>query len=88
MDNIELNFFDNTGGTGFLGKILIEKLLRSCSGISTIYVLVRPKKGQDVLQRIENLFEDPVSIQKTIQYAYERPLPESNFYFCYRYLKI
>lgn len=50
-----------TGGTGFMGKLLIEKLLRGCSGISFIYLLVRPKKGKDVHQRIEELFDDPVS---------------------------
>lgn len=49
-----------TGGTGFMGKLLIEKLLRGCSGISFIYLLVRPKKGKDVHQRIEELFDDPV----------------------------
>lgn len=49
-----------TGGTGFMGKLLIEKLLRECSGISVIYILVRPKKGKDVHQRVEELFDDPV----------------------------
>jgi fatty acyl-CoA reductase len=52
-----------TGGTGFLGKLLIEKLLRSCPGIVSIYLLVRPKKGKDVHQRAEEIFDDPV--QKT-----------------------
>lgn len=51
-----------TGGTGFMGKILIEKLLRECPGISFIYMLVRPKKGKDMHQRIEELFDDPVKI--------------------------
>lgn len=51
-----------TGGTGFMGKILIEKLLRECPGISFIYMLVRPKKGKDMHQRIEELFDDPVRI--------------------------
>lgn len=66
MANSEiLKFYDNanvfvTGGTGFLGKILIEKLLRSTS-VSTVYLLVRPKKGKDVETRIKNLFEDVVS---------------------------
>ena len=50
-----------TGGTGFMGKLLIEKLLRSCPGIAFIYILVRPKKGKDVYQRTEELFDDPVS---------------------------
>ncbi|XP_058793396.1 fatty acyl-CoA reductase wat-like [Phymastichus coffea] len=47
-----------TGGTGFMGKLLIEKLLRSCPGIAFIYLLVRPKKGKDVHQRTEELIDD------------------------------
>lgn len=50
-----------TGGTGFLGKLLIEELLRSCPGVSRIYVLVRPKKNKDANQRIIELVENPVS---------------------------
>lgn len=50
-----------TGGTGFMGKLLIEKLLRTCPGIASIYLLVRPKKGKDVHQRTEEIFDDPVS---------------------------
>ncbi|XP_060821876.1 fatty acyl-CoA reductase wat isoform X2 [Bombus pascuorum] len=49
-----------TGGTGFVGKLLIEKLLRECPGISFIYLLVRPKKGKDMHQRIEEIFDDPL----------------------------
>ncbi|XP_076750890.1 fatty acyl-CoA reductase wat [Xylocopa sonorina] len=49
-----------TGGTGFMGKLLIEKLLRDCSGISFIYLLIRPKKGKDVHERVEELFDDPL----------------------------
>lgn len=49
-----------TGGTGFVGKLLIEKLLRECPGISFIYLLIRPKKGKDMHQRIEEIFDDPV----------------------------
>lgn len=51
-----------TGGTGFMGKLLIEKLLRTCSGVASIYLLVRPKKGKDVHQRTEEIFDDPVSL--------------------------
>lgn len=47
-----------TGGTGFLGQILIEKLLRSCPTISTIYMLIRSKKGKDVHSRADEIFED------------------------------
>ena len=34
-----------TGVTGFLGKVLVEKLLRSCKLIGNVYVLVRAKRG-------------------------------------------
>nr|XP_014293989.1 putative fatty acyl-CoA reductase CG5065 isoform X1 [Halyomorpha halys] len=44
-----------TGGTGFMGKVLVEKLLRSCSDIETIYLLIRPKKGQEVQERLQDL---------------------------------
>jgi nucleoside-diphosphate-sugar epimerase len=33
-----------TGATGFLGKPVIEKLLRSCPDIGHIYVLIRPRR--------------------------------------------
>jgi len=49
-----------TGGTGFMGKVLMEKLLRSCPHISNIYLLVRSKKGKNVDSRIEELFNDPL----------------------------
>lgn len=57
------NFYENksvfiTGGTGFIGKVLIEKLLRTCSKIGTIYVLLRPnaKDGSSNAQeRLRNL---------------------------------
>lgn len=51
-----------TGGTGFLGKLLIEKLLRTCTDLAFLYLLVRPKKGKDMHQRIDELFDDPVSL--------------------------
>ncbi|XP_070495731.1 putative fatty acyl-CoA reductase CG5065, partial [Chironomus tepperi] len=49
-----------TGGTGFLGKVLIEKLLRSCPDIKTIYILLRPKKGQSVDERLRSLCDQVV----------------------------
>lgn len=49
-----------TGGTGFLGKVIMEKLLRTCH-IDTIYVLIRSKKGKDIATRIEDLINDVVS---------------------------
>ncbi|XP_026467581.1 fatty acyl-CoA reductase wat-like [Ctenocephalides felis] len=49
-----------TGGTGFMGKILIDKLLRTCPGLENLYLLVRTKKGKDVHTRVEEIFDDPV----------------------------
>ncbi|XP_077559525.1 fatty acyl-CoA reductase 1-like [Haemaphysalis longicornis] len=42
-----------TGGTGFLGKVLLEKLMRSCPGVKEVYLLVRQKKGEKPEARIE-----------------------------------
>lgn len=44
-----------TGGTGYLGKVIIEKLLRSCPQLKRIFVLIRPKKGHSSATRL-NLF--------------------------------
>lgn len=42
-----------TGGSGFVGKVLIEKLLRSCSDVKLIYVLFRSKKGKTAEERLK-----------------------------------
>ncbi|XP_050504527.1 putative fatty acyl-CoA reductase CG5065 isoform X3 [Diabrotica virgifera virgifera] len=49
-----------TGGSGFLGKLIIEKLLRSCPGIGKIYVLLRPRKGKAIEERLEKIIESPI----------------------------
>ncbi|XP_068081052.1 fatty acyl-CoA reductase 1 isoform X2 [Anabrus simplex] len=49
-----------TGATGFIGKVLIEKLLYACPQIDRIYVLVRPKKGQNIHERIKELADIPL----------------------------
>jgi hypothetical protein len=50
-----------TGGTGFMGKVLIEKILRTCSDVDTIYLLIRAKKGKEPSQRVDEIFASPVS---------------------------
>ncbi|XP_018569983.1 putative fatty acyl-CoA reductase CG5065 [Anoplophora glabripennis] len=64
MNNVS-GFYENskifiTGATGFLGKALVEKLLRSCDGLDSVYVLMRPKRGMAVEQRLKELFKNPV----------------------------
>jgi fatty acyl-CoA reductase len=42
-----------TGCTGFLGKVILEKLLRSCPDVKKIYIMVRPKRKVDPMNRVE-----------------------------------
>ena len=49
-----------TGATGFMGKVLVEKLLRSCGDIGNIYLLIRRKKDQDVNTRLQDLLSSKV----------------------------
>jgi alcohol-forming fatty acyl-CoA reductase len=49
-----------TGGSGYIGKVLIEKLLRSCTRIKSIYLLLRPKKGKTAAQRIKEISDSMV----------------------------
>ncbi|XP_076235260.1 putative fatty acyl-CoA reductase CG5065 [Calliopsis andreniformis] len=49
-----------TGATGFLGKALLEKLLRSCPRLATIFILIRPKQGHTIEQRFKRLLENSV----------------------------
>ncbi|XP_017076550.2 fatty acyl-CoA reductase wat [Drosophila eugracilis] len=48
-----------TGATGFLGKVIIEKLLRTTE-VKRIYVLIRPKKGIEIEKRINTWSKDAV----------------------------
>lgn len=73
MSEIEQFYADKciflTGGTGFLGKILIEKLLRSCSRLKKIYVLIRPNSSNNEQKRLNELFS--CEVFKNIRDNYE-----------------
>ncbi|XP_065343607.1 putative fatty acyl-CoA reductase CG5065 [Cloeon dipterum] len=69
MDHREVSFVADfykgksiflTGATGFLGKVLVEKMLRSCPDVDSIFCLVRPKRGQDPKSRFEEYTKDRV----------------------------
>lgn len=45
-----------TGGTGFIGKVILEKLLRTTAA-SRIYLLIRPKKGVSPTARLATLLQ-------------------------------
>ncbi|XP_053699455.1 putative fatty acyl-CoA reductase CG5065 [Sabethes cyaneus] len=49
-----------TGGTGFMGKVLIEKLLRSCQDVNRIFVLLRGKKDKSVAERFKEMLQLPL----------------------------
>lgn len=49
-----------TGGSGFMGKVLIEKLLRSCPDLNCIFVLIRAKKNKAPQKRLEDLLKIPL----------------------------
>ena len=50
-----------TGATGFMGKVLVEKLLRTVPEIGNVYILVREKRGKTCRERLDNLLSSRVS---------------------------
>lgn len=53
-----------TGGSGFMGKVLIEKLLYSCPDVKEIFLLMRAKRGKSGEQRVKEFADIPVSQKK------------------------
>jgi thioester reductase-like protein len=49
-----------TGGTGFVGKMIVEKLLRSCPNVDKIYLLAREKKNKTATERVQELTASPL----------------------------
>jgi fatty acyl-CoA reductase len=74
-----------TGATGFMGKAIIEKLLRTCPSIGTIYILIRPKPGYTLQGRLDKLLdsrlysrlkqENPAALSKLIPIDGDISLP-------------
>ena len=44
-----------TGGTGFLGKVIVEKLLWTIDEIENIYLMIRTRKGKNPNERLAGL---------------------------------
>lgn len=61
-----------TGATGFMGKVLVEKLLRSCPEVKALYILVRPKAGQSMQQRVTDMMKCKVSVNPIPQFCLQR----------------
>ncbi|XP_037949656.1 putative fatty acyl-CoA reductase CG5065 [Teleopsis dalmanni] len=49
-----------TGASGFMGKVLLEKLLYSCSELKEVIIIVRPKRGKTPDIRLEEMFKLPI----------------------------
>ncbi|XP_011877673.1 PREDICTED: fatty acyl-CoA reductase 1-like [Vollenhovia emeryi] len=49
-----------TGGSGFIGILLIEKLLRCCPNIGKLYIFMREKKDKKPDERFKQHFDSPV----------------------------
>ncbi|XP_072934147.1 putative fatty acyl-CoA reductase CG5065 [Epargyreus clarus] len=77
-DRVAETFSDQTvfitGGTGFMGKVLVEKLLRKCPDIREIILLVRNKKGKSPRERLTTVFSDPLFEQLTALYGLDKIL--------------
>jgi fatty acyl-CoA reductase len=59
-------FYENrsiliTGATGFIGRALVEKFIRSCEKIKRVYILIREKRNQSIHERLANYIKSPVS---------------------------
>ena len=48
------------GATGFISKVFIEKALRSCPDVGDIYILIRPRRGRSVRERMNEIFTEQV----------------------------
>ena len=53
-----------------MGKVLIEKLLRSCAEIHQIFVLVRTKPGGKIEDRIQEIVDTPVQLVDLQHFAH------------------
>ena len=56
-----------TGCTGYLGTLILEKILHTCTEISKLYILVREKKNMVIEDRLKKLFESEVSLKKILK---------------------
>ncbi|XP_070134940.1 putative fatty acyl-CoA reductase CG5065 isoform X1 [Drosophila bipectinata] len=49
-----------TGASGFMGKVLLEKLLYSCHSLKEVIIICRPKRGKTPETRLEEMFKLPI----------------------------
>ncbi|KAK3916042.1 Putative fatty acyl-CoA reductase [Frankliniella fusca] len=66
-----------TGASGFLGKAMLEKLLRTCPRIKRVYVVLRARRGKAPRDRLRELLDGPVfdNIRRTDPGALAKIVP-------------
>lgn len=57
-----------TGATGFVGKVFVEKILRTCPDVKKVYVMARSKKSQTAEERFDTILNSVVSITYLLEY--------------------
>ena len=78
-----------TGATGFLGKIVIEKLLRDCPLVKKLILLTRSRRGVNPQQRIDNILDSGVSLRASHSYScFTKLLLDTNDNFLYIFSKL
>lgn len=48
-----------TGGSGYIGSVVLELLLRT-TNINAVHLLLRPRRGQDIRERVNALLQGPL----------------------------
>ena len=46
-----------TGCTGFMAKVMMEKLISSIPDVGKFYLLIRPKKNMTPMDRVKTIFD-------------------------------
>ncbi|XP_048004906.1 putative fatty acyl-CoA reductase CG5065 isoform X3 [Leguminivora glycinivorella] len=66
-----------TGPSGFMGKVLVEKLLYTIPDIGRVYLVLRPKWGKTVQERLEHMLSSPMfeRLRKEQKGAFEKMIP-------------
>lgn len=72
-----------TGATGFMGKVLVHKLMTDCGDLERLYILVRTKKGMEPQQRLDEYVNHMVSRSSKVRpIRLLDPLSSSTFHSC------
>ena len=61
-----------TGASGFMGKVLLEKILYSFPNLNKVYIMMRPKRGRTVEQRLEDWSNNPVCNKKILKKTFRK----------------